>query len=73
VAFIQRSTVYLSHLNEMNTCSRYEIPFSIVCCSANTHAVKSKRKTLTGSDVLAAMEDMEFSQFVPALQDAVDG
>ena len=46
---------------------------STISCSANTHAVKSKRKTLTGLDVLAAMEDMEFGQFVPTLQEAVDG
>ncbi|XP_065829919.1 DNA polymerase epsilon subunit 3-like [Oscarella lobularis] len=39
---------------------------------ANIHAVKCKRKTLTGSDVLAAMTDMEFSNFVPALQEALE-
>ncbi|XP_062515744.1 DNA polymerase epsilon subunit 3-like [Corticium candelabrum] len=39
---------------------------------ANTHAVKHKRKTLTGPDVLSAMDDMEFGQFIPILQEAVD-
>eukprot|EP00118_Oscarella_pearsei_P002035 m.9285 g.9285 ORF g.9285 m.9285 type:complete len:171 (+) comp21241_c0_seq1:348-860(+) len=39
---------------------------------ANNHAVKAKRKTLTGGDVLTAMEDMEFGQFIPALQEALE-
>lgn len=34
---------------------------------ANNVAVKSKRKTVTGSDIIAAMEEMEFENFIDSL------
>lgn len=34
--------------------------------------MKSKRKTLTGQDVLAAMEDMEFEKFVEPLKESLE-
>lgn len=39
---------------------------------ANNFAMKSKRKTLTGQDVLAAMEDMEFEKFVEPLKESLE-
>uniref|UniRef100_T1JJN7 DNA polymerase epsilon subunit 3 n=1 Tax=Strigamia maritima TaxID=126957 RepID=T1JJN7_STRMM len=40
--------------------------------SANNFAIKSKRKTLTGQDVLAAMQDMEFEKFVEPLTECLE-
>ncbi|KAG8037990.1 hypothetical protein G9C98_006315 [Cotesia typhae] len=40
--------------------------------SANTVAKKTNRKTITGPDVLQAMEDIEFDRFVDSLQDALN-
>ncbi|CAH8862963.1 unnamed protein product [Trichobilharzia szidati] len=34
---------------------------------ASVHCEKSKRKTLTGNDILAALKEMEFGHFIPAL------
>ncbi|CAH8575089.1 unnamed protein product [Heterobilharzia americana] len=34
---------------------------------ASVHCEKAKRKTLTGNDILAALKEMEFSHFIPAL------
>lgn len=42
-------------------------------CSANNFAMKAKRKTLNAGDVLAAMEEMEFEQFLEPLKEALDG
>ncbi|XP_072908295.1 DNA polymerase epsilon subunit 3 [Hemitrygon akajei] len=39
---------------------------------ANNFAMKSKRKTLSASDVLAAMEEMEFDRFITPLKDALE-
>uniref|UniRef100_UPI00398F6249 DNA polymerase epsilon subunit 3 n=1 Tax=Pristiophorus japonicus TaxID=55135 RepID=UPI00398F6249 len=39
---------------------------------ANNFAMKSKRKTLSASDVLAAMEEMEFDRFISPLKDALE-
>jgi hypothetical protein len=39
--------------------------------SAVTHANKAKRKTLAVSDILAAIGDMEFEQFVQPLNEAL--
>lgn len=40
-------------------------------CS-NNFALKSKRKTITAKDVLDALEDMEFDQFVEPLKECLD-
>ncbi|KAJ8794949.1 hypothetical protein J1605_018536 [Eschrichtius robustus] len=37
---------------------------------ANNFAMKGKRKTLNASDVLSAMEEMEFQRFVTPLKEA---
>lgn len=43
--------------------------FILYCTScANNHALKGKRKTLTGQDVLDALEEMEFEHFIPQLE-----
>ncbi|XP_055516345.1 DNA polymerase epsilon subunit 3 [Leucoraja erinacea] len=39
---------------------------------ANNFAMKSKRKTLSAADVLAAMEEMEFDRFITPLKDALE-
>lgn len=36
------------------------------------HCEKSKRKTLTGSDILAALKEMQFDHFIPALNAFLD-
>lgn len=41
--------------------------------SANNFAMKGKRKTLNASDVLSAMEEMEFQRFVAPLKEALEG
>lgn len=41
--------------------------------SANNFAMKGKRKTLNASDVLSAMEEMEFQRFVTPLKEALEG
>lgn len=39
---------------------------------ANNFALKAKRKTLTGQDVMSAMGDMDFESFVEPLQESLD-
>ncbi|XP_049573160.1 DNA polymerase epsilon subunit 3 [Syngnathus scovelli] len=39
---------------------------------ANNFAMKAKRKTLNGGDVLAAMEEMEFERFMKPLREALE-
>ncbi|CAI2731474.1 unnamed protein product [Schistosoma spindalis] len=39
---------------------------------ASVHCEKSKRKTLTGSDILAALKEMQFDHFIPALNAFLD-
>ncbi|KAK3088267.1 hypothetical protein FSP39_016837 [Pinctada imbricata] len=41
-------------------------------CS-NNFAVKSKRKTINAQDVINAMEDMEFEQFMEPLKKCLEG
>lgn len=41
--------------------------------SANTHAVKSKRKTVTPNDLFQALEDMELDDFVSELKESLEG
>ena len=41
--------------------------------SSNNFALKSKRKTITAKDVLDALEDMEFDQFVDPLKECLEG
>ncbi|XP_012268525.1 DNA polymerase epsilon subunit 3 [Athalia rosae] len=43
-----------------------------VTSAANTVAKKGKRKTISGSDVIQAMEDIEFDQFIEPLQEALE-
>ncbi|KAL7291497.1 DNA polymerase epsilon subunit 3 [Trichogramma pretiosum] len=40
--------------------------------SANVIAKKSNRKTVSGTDVIQAMEDIEFEQFVEPLNEALE-
>lgn len=39
---------------------------------ANNFAMKGKRKTLNASDVLSAMEEMEFQRFIAPLKEALE-
>ena len=41
--------------------------------SSNNFALKGKRKTITANDVLNALEDMEFDQFVDPLKECLAG
>ena len=41
--------------------------------SANNYALKGKRKTLNAQDVMSAMKDMEFEEFVEPLEIALEG
>ena len=43
------------------------------CFSSNNFALKGKRKTITAQDVLSALEDMEFDQFVDPLKECLAG
>ena len=45
----------------------------VSCHSANNFALKGKRKTLSATDVLSALEDMEFEHFVPELKECLEG
>ncbi|XP_076343271.1 DNA polymerase epsilon subunit 3-like [Tachypleus tridentatus] len=40
--------------------------------SANNFALKAKRKTLSGNDVLTAIQDMEFEKFLEPLQESLE-
>lgn len=40
--------------------------------AANTIAKKGNRKTIAGADVIQAMEEIEFEQFVTPLKDALE-
>jgi len=40
--------------------------------SANNFAMKAKRKTLTGQDVLSAMQEMDFEKFVEPLTECLE-
>ena len=44
-----------------------------VFISSNNFALKNKRKTINAQDVLSAMEDMEFEQFIEPLQQCQEG
>ena len=46
---------------------------SIEIFSSNNFALKGKRKTITATDVLSALEDMEFDQFVDPLKECLAG
>ena len=52
----------------MTTVNFYGIPFS-----ANNFAMQAKRKTISGSDVLNAMTEMEFERFVEPLKNNLEG
>ena len=41
--------------------------------SSNNFALKGKRKTISANDVLSALEDMEFDQFVDPLKECLAG
>ena len=42
-------------------------------CSSNNLALQAKRKTLAASDVLSALDDMEFDEFAPELKTFLEG
>ncbi|XP_046845417.1 DNA polymerase epsilon subunit 3-like [Xenia sp. Carnegie-2017] len=47
--------------------------FVLYCTScANNHAKESNRKTLTGHDVIEALDEMEFSQFIEPLKESLE-
>ena len=50
--------------------SRYFTCICVCVCvySSNNFALQAKRKTLAASDVLSALSDMEFEEFVPELK-----
>ena len=58
-------------LHQSATCIIIVIIFFIF--SANNFALKGKRKTLSATDVLSALEDMEFEHFVPELKECLEG
>ena len=41
--------------------------------SANNFAIKSKRKTITASDIFQALQDMELEEFIPELKECLEG
>ena len=41
--------------------------------SANTYAVKGKRKTITPYDLFQAVEDMELQEFLPEMKECLEG
>lgn len=41
--------------------------------AANTIAKKANRKTINGQDVIQAMDDIEFEQFIEPLKEAFEG
>lgn len=47
--------------------------FILFLCSSNNFALQAKRKTLAASDVLSALSDMEFEEFVPELKSFLEG
>lgn len=47
--------------------------FVLYCTScANNHAMENKRKTLTANDVLGALDEMEFEQFIDPLKESLE-
>lgn len=47
--------------------------FVLYCTScANNHAIENKRKTLTANDVLSALEEMEFEEFIDPLKESLE-
>ena len=66
------SSSMLQH-GEPTVMTFYVIPSSHPHSSANNFALKGKRKTLSASDVLSALEDMEFEHFVPELKECLEG
>ena len=51
----------------------YNCDYFFFIFSANNFALKGKRKTLSATDVLSALEDMEFEHFVPELKECLEG
>ena len=47
--------------------------FMVFLCSANEIAIQNKRKTLAAADVMAALEDMDFIEFVEPLRQNLEG
>ena len=47
--------------------------FALYCTAcANNLVMENKRKTLRDSDILAALEEMEFGEFVPKLKQSLE-
>ena len=59
--------MYFSLMCTVKSC-QFSIPPPSFFCSSNNFALQAKRKTLAASDVLSALNDMEFDQFVPELE-----
>ena len=47
--------------------------FTPSCCSANNNALKAKRKTINTADVMSAIDEMEFADFIEPLKTALEG
>ncbi len=41
--------------------------------SANTYAIKGKRKTILPNDLFQALADMELEEFIPELKESLEG
>ena len=52
---------------------KWALFFILFLCSSNNFALQAKRKTLAASDVLSALSDMEFEEFVPELKSFLEG
>ena len=46
---------------------------TVVFCSANNFAMQSKRKTISGPDVIEAVKEMEFEKFAAPLKKSLEG
>jgi len=58
-------------------CLPFHLSWFLCCCSLSVSASEfcrnAKRQTLSADDVLAAMEEMEFEQYLDPLKQFLDG
>ena len=72
--FSARRASFLQKELSFYGCCFYMITLIIfINFSSNNFALKGKRKTINAQDVLAALEDMEFDQFVDPLKECLAG
>ena len=64
-------TSRIQHLVHIHVCVCVCVCMCV--CSSNNFALQAKRKTLAASDVLSALSDMEFEEFVPELKSFLEG